>query len=556
VSDPRDEPEHAHATHSVSNQAPPLVDYNVFETDQPLVEAIQREGAAWAQAPLLTFGSLIGGQEAIEWARAANQFPPVLQTHDATGVRIDRVDFHPAYHRLMELSIRYGLHAMPWREPRAGAHVARAAMLMISSQNEYGHCCPISMTHACLPSLRKQPEIAREWEPRIVSLDYDARFVPAAQKRGVTLGMAMTEKQGGSDVRANATQAVPMGARGPGQGYLLTGHKWFCSAPMSDAFLVLAQTDAGVSCFLVPRFTPDGVQNTFSLQRLKDKLGNRSNASSEVEFDRTYGQLIGEEGRGVAVIIEMVTHTRLDSALGSAALMRRALVHAIHHARHRAAFGRKLAEQPLMQNVLADLALESEAATVLTLRIARAYDESGPAEDNPEAPFRRLATALAKYWLCKRGPSAVAESLECLGGNGYVEQFPLARLYREAPLNSIWEGSGNVICLDVLRAIQREPETFEAWLAEVEVATHADARLRRHVDSVKDERAKPTLDPFAARRWTEKLALGLQAALLVQNAPAEVADAFCASRLGGDWGHAFGTLPHGVAAQSIIERAF
>jgi putative acyl-CoA dehydrogenase len=553
-----------HATHAVSNQAPPLADYNVFETDQPLVEAIQREGAAWAQAPLLTFGSVVGGQEAIEWARAANQFTPQLQTHDATGVRVDRVEFHPAYHRLMELSIRYGLHAMPWREPRAGAHVARAAMLMISSQNEYGHCCPISMTHACVPSLRKQPEIAREWEPRILSLDYDARFVPAAKKRGVTLGMAMTEKQGGSDVRANTTQAKPMRARGPGEPYLLTGHKWFCSAPMSDAFLVLAQTEAGVSCFLVPRFTPDGVQNRFLLQRLKDKLGNRSNASSEVEFDRTYGQLIGEEGRGVAVIIEMVTHTRLDSALGSAALMRRALVQAIQHARHRAAFGRMLVDQPLMQNVLADLAVESEAATVLTLRIARTYDESGAegsgsgsgSSENPEAPFRRLATALAKYWICKRAPNVVAEALECLGGNGYVETFPLARLYREVPINSVWEGSGNVICLDVLRAIQREPETFDAWLAEVEVATHADARLRRHVDAVKDERATTTLDPFVARRLTERLAAGLQAALLVQFAPAEVADAFCVSRLGGDWGHAFGTLPHGVAAKEIIARAF
>lgn len=548
--------EASRATHAVSNQATPLVDYNVFETDQPLVEAIQREGAAWAQAPLISFGSIVGGREAIEWARAANQFPPVLQTHDAAGVRLDRVDFHPAYHHLMELSVRYGLHAMPWREPREGAHVARAAMLMIASQNEYGHCCPISMTHACLPSLRKQPEIAREWEPRILSLDYDARFAPASTKRGVTLGMALTEKQGGSDVRANTTHAKPVGARGPGQAYLLTGHKWFCSAPMSDAFLVLAQTEPGVSCFLVPRFTPDGVQNAFFLQRLKDKLGNRSNASSEVEFDRTHGQLIGEEGRGVSVIIEMVTHTRLDSALGSAALMRRALVHAVQHTRNRSAFGRKLVEQPLMQNVLADLAIESEAATVLTLRIARAYDESDASGSDPEAPFRRLATALAKYWICKRAPNAVAEALECLGGNGYVETFPLARLYREVPINSVWEGSGNVICLDVLRAIQREPDTFDAWLAEVETVAHADARLRRHVAAVKDERARMTPEPFAARRWTEKLAVGLQAALLVQHAPAHVADAFTVSRLAGDWGHAFGALPRGVAANDIIERAF
>jgi putative acyl-CoA dehydrogenase len=366
--------------------------------------------------------------------------------------------------------------------------------------------------------------------------------------------MAMTEKQGGSDVRANTTHATPIAARGPGEAYVLTGHKWFCSAPMSDAFLVLAQAQAGLSCFLVPRWRPDGTQNTLLLQRLKDKLGNRSNASAELEFDAAYAQMIGEEGRGVSVIIEMVNHTRLDSALGASALMRRALTHAIHHARHRSAFGRPLVEQPAMQNVLADLALESEAATVWVMRIARAYDE--PVAGTVEEPFRRLATPLAKYWLCKRAPAAVGEALECLGGNGYVEQFPLARLYREAPLNSIWEGSGNVICLDVLRAIERDPSTLDAWFAEVEPVVHAERRLARHVERLREERLRGHPTPFAARRYVERLALGQQAALLVRHAPPAVADAFCASRLAEDWGHAFGTLPDGVDAAAIIDRSF
>jgi putative acyl-CoA dehydrogenase len=531
-----------------------LVDYNVFETQRALVEAIQREGAAWAQAPLRAFGEIVGGQEAMDWATAANQFPPVLHTHDAYGVRADRVDFHPAYHQLMALSVRYGLHAMPWREPRSGAHAARAALLMLASENEFGHCCPISMTYACIPSLRKQPELSALWEPRLASLEYDARFMPADRKRGATIGMAMTEKQGGSDVRANTTHATPIAARGPGEAYVLTGHKWFCSAPMSDAFLVLAQAQAGLSCFLVPRWRPDGTQNTLLLQRLKDKLGNRSNASAELEFDAAYAQMIGEEGRGVSVIIEMVNHTRLDSALGASALMRRALTHAIHHARHRSAFGRPLVEQPAMQNVLADLALESEAATVWVMRIARAYDE--PVAGTVEEPFRRLATPLAKYWLCKRAPAAVGEALECLGGNGYVEQFPLARLYREAPLNSIWEGSGNVICLDVLRAIERDPSTLDAWFAEVEAVVHAERRLARHVERLREERLRGNPTPFAARRYVERLALGQQAALLVRHAPPAVADAFCASRLAEDWGHAFGTLPDGVDAAAIIDRSF
>ena len=522
-----------------------------------LVEAIQRERAAFAQAPLLAFGEAVGSAEAMDWARQANRCPPTLHAYGATGVRIDQVEYHPAYHRLMELSIRYGLHAMPWREPRPGAHVARAALLLLASENDFGHCCPISMTYASVPSLRKQPELAAEWEPRVCSLDYDPRFLPPDAKRGVTIGMAMTEKQGGSDVRANTTYAVPIQNRGPAQPYLLTGHKWFCSAPMSDAFLVLAQAPGGLSCFLVPRFQPDRSQNPFRIQRLKDKLGNRSNASSEVEFDGTFGRLIGQEGRGVSVIIDMVNHTRLDSALGSTALMRRALVHAIHHARHRRAFGKALLEQPLMQNVLADLALESEAATVLVMRVARAYDDTDATPDGgQEARFRRIATAIAKYWLCKRAPFAVYESLECLGGNGYVEDLPLSRLYREAPINSIWEGSGNVICLDVLRAVTREPGALDAYLAEVEDAAHAEPRLLRYVAALRRELAVAPPDAFSARRLSERLALALQAALLVRDAPASVAGPFCTTRLEGDRGHAFGTLPQGIDAAAIIDRAF
>jgi putative acyl-CoA dehydrogenase len=547
-------PVDARRTHRVLNQAPPLVDYNPFSTNPALVEAVQREGAAWAHARLIEFGGLIGGEEAMAWASAADRSPPILHTHDARGVRIDRVEYHPAYHHLMELSVRFGLHAMPWREPRAGAHVARAALLMLASENDFGHCCPISMTFACVPSLRKQPELAALWEPRICSLEYDSRFIAAAHKRGVTFGMAMTEKQGGSDVRANTTYALPIGAPGPGRAYRLTGHKWFCSAPMSDAFLVLAQTQSGLSCLLVPRILPDGTANTFRLQRLKDKLGNRSNASSEVELDASYGELVGEEGRGVSVIIEMVACTRLDSALGAGAVLRRALTFAVHHTRHRVAFGHVLADAPLMQNVLADLALESEAATLLLMRLARAYDDAN--QTGSEAAFRRLTTALAKYWISKRAPAAVAEALECLGGNGYVEDFPLARLYREAPINSIWEGSGNVICLDVLRAIRSDPATLEAWFAEVESAAHADERLRRHVEAVQSECHAGAREPFMARRIAEHLALGLQAALLVRHAPPAVADAFCATRLAGDSGHAFGTLPSGSAAKAIIDRSF
>ena len=408
------------------------------------------------------------------------------------------------------------------------------------------------MTYAALPALRRQPELARLWEPRIASTTYDPRFLPAEKKAGVLIGMAMTEKQGGSDVRANTTRAVPEGRGGPGAEYRLTGHKWFCSAPMCDAFLVLAQAPGGLSCFLLPRWTNDGQRNSFFIQRLKNKLGNRSNASSEIELDGAQATLIAEEGRGVRTIVEMVNHTRLDCALGAPAGMRQALVQAMHHARHRAAFGRLLVEQPLMQNVLADLCIESETATLLSMRLARAYDSS----DESEAQFRRIATAVVKYWLCKRPPGQINEALECLGGNGFVEDSMMPRLYRDAPLNSIWEGSGNVICLDVLRAMSTEPATIDALLGEIAAGRGADRRFDAYADSLRTEWKSLAADPYQARRLVERLALALAGSLLVRHAPPFVADAFLASRLGGDWGRPFGTLPSGVNSTSILDRAW
>jgi putative acyl-CoA dehydrogenase len=536
-------------THEVFNQAPPLRDYNPFDADRALADALEREGGGWAAARVRQLAGIAGG-EAIEWGIQANAAPPVLRTHDRYGHRIDEVEYHPAYHRLMELAVAYELHALPWREPRPGAHVARAARFYLQSQAEAGHGCPISMTYAVLPALRVQPDVAAEWEPRFTSTVYDPRPVPAAQKAGALCGMAMTEKQGGSDVRSNTTRARALGRGGPGAEYELTGHKWFCSAPMCDAFLMLAQAERGLSCFLVPRWRPDGTRNAVHLQRLKDKLGNRSNASGEIELDGAWGRMVGEEGRGVATIIEMVNHTRLDCTIGVAALMRQALVQAIHHAIHRVAFGRRLIEQPLMRSVLADLALESAAATALMLRLARAYDDPG------ERHFARLATAVAKYWVCKRAPAFVAEALECLGGNGYVEESGMPRLYREAPLNGIWEGSGNVICLDVLRALAHGPEPLEAFYAELALASGADRRLDAHVARLREELADRADLEVRARSLVERMALALEASLLVRHAEPAVADAFCASRLGDAHGHAFGTLPPGVDGARIVAGAW
>jgi putative acyl-CoA dehydrogenase len=527
---------------TAANQPPPLDGYDLFAENRPLAEALEREGAGWAAARASAFGTFLTG-EPLEWGRLANENPPRLRTHDRFGNRIDQVEFHPAWHSLLATSVEHGLHALSWREPRQGAHVARAALFYLMAQVEAGHGCPVSMTHAAVPALRAQPELAAEWDPLLTSLEYDPGLTPAADKRGALCGMAMTERQGGSDVRANVTVAR---ALGDGE-YELDGHKWFCSAPMCDAFLVLAQADGGLSCFLVPRVLPDGTRNGFHIQRLKDKLGDRSNASSEIELVSARAQLVGDEGRGVPTIIEMVNHTRLDCVLGTAAGMRTAVEHATHHAAHRSAFGRLLVDQPLMSNVLADLCVESEAATVTALRLARAYDRD-------EAAFTRIATAVAKYWVCKRGPDHAAEALECLGGNGYVEESVLPRLYRQQPLQSIWEGSGNVICIDVLRTLRRTPEAADAFVAECRDAAGAEPRLDEWVDAVERELRDAEDLEAQARRLVERLGLALQASLLVRYGDPAVADAFCVSRLNGEGGLAYGTLPRGVDSAAIVER--
>ncbi|HSP96555.1 MAG TPA: isovaleryl-CoA dehydrogenase [Candidatus Dormibacteraeota bacterium] len=535
------------ATHEVLNQPPPLQDYNLYTSDRALGEAMEREGAGWAVARASELGATCGRAEVIEWGAQANASPPVLRTHDRYGHRVDMVDYHPAYHQLMRLSIGHGMHALPWREPRPGAHVARAAMFYLTSQVEAGHGCPISMTYSAVPALRVEAKVAREWEPRLTSTHYDHRFQPATEKQGALCGMAMTEKQGGSDVRANTSRAE----KGDG-GWLITGHKWFCSAPMCDAFLVLAQTAKGLTCFLLPRWLPDGTLNRFHVQRLKDKLGNRSNASSEVEFDRAWARRVGAEGRGVATIIEMVNHTRLDCTIGAASGMRQAVAQATHHAQHRSAFGKRLIEQALMQNVLADLCVESEAATAAMMRLARAYDARS---DEGEGLFARLATAVVKYWVCKRWPAHAAEALECLGGSGYVEEGPLARLFRESPLNGIWEGSGNVICLDVLRAMAKGPEVVEAFFAEIDRAHGADPRLDQFVLTLRDDLGDAEAIEARARDLVERMAVALQGSLLVRDGDPAVAEAFCASRLAGQHRLAFGTLPPGFHFTRIIERA-
>src|SRR3954447_8699557 len=543
------------ATHEVFNQSSPLAPYNPFESDRVLREAIRREGGGWAEDQALELGAICGRPDMVARGVQANENPPRLRTHDRFGNRIDEVDFHPAWHELMRLGISQGLHASPWRNPRAGAHVVRAAKFILLTQVEAGVGCPISMTYSVIPAIRKQPELAEEWESRLLSLEYDGeRLVPAPDKKGALCGMAMTEKQGGSDVRANVTVARPINGGGPGAEYEITGHKWFCSAPMCDAFLVLAQADGGLSCFLLPRFTPAGERNRFHLQRLKDKLGNRSNASSEVEFRGAWARLVGEEGRGVPTIIEMVNHTRLDCVIGSSAGYRWGTAMAINHASERATFGKLLIDQPLMRNVLADLAIESEAATITAMRLARAFDESH-AGDEAARELRRLATPVSKYWTCKRAPSHAVEALECFGGNGYVEESGMPRLYRESPLASIWEGSGNVQCLDVLRAMARTPAAVEAFAAEVGEGAVADRRLDEFGRKLRDDLASdPETLETRARNLVERMALALQGTLLVRYGAPAVADAFCASRLEGDAGLAFGTLPAGTDFGRIIER--
>jgi putative acyl-CoA dehydrogenase len=551
-------------THTVLNQPPPLHGLDLFSSNVALVEACEREGAAWALPRGTELGELVGG-EPMEWGRLANENEPVLKTFDRYGHRIDEVEFHPAWHSLMKLGVENELHALPWRERHAGAHVARAALYMTAMQAEAGFACPITMTFAVLPALRAQPELLAQWGPLVTANTYDPRLVPVEQKGSAIAGMAMTEKQGGSDVKANTTFATPVDGGGAGGEYLLTGHKWFCSAPMSDLFLVLGQAEpanghgGGLSCFLMPRILPDGTRNAFHIQRLKDKLGNRSNASSEIELHRAWAQMVGEPGRGVPTIIEMVGHTRLDCVIGAAAGMRSGVTNATHHAAHRSTFGKPLAEQPLMANVLADLCIEAEAATALAMRLARAYDEaeglggqSGSEREDAQL-FKRLATAVGKYWVCKRAPNHAFESLECLGGNGYVEESGMPRLYREAPLTSIWEGSGNVMSLDVLRALVREPGSAETFMTEVKLAQGGDCRLDAFVSTLERELGDFEEIETRARRIVEAMALSLQASLLVRHAPASVADAFCASRLGGG-GLEYGTLPKGVDVASIVQR--
>jgi putative acyl-CoA dehydrogenase len=540
--------------HEVANQPPPLVDYNLFAADTVLGEAVRREGADWDLERTTAVGEYAGSEAAQELGRLANENGPRLKTHDRYGHRVDTVEFHPAWHELMGVAVAHELHCSPWKDPRPGAHVARGAAFMCMSQAEAGIGCPVSMTYSVIPALRTQPELAAEWEPRFLSSEYDPRNAPASQKAGALAGMGMTEKQGGTDVRANTTVARPVNGGGPGGEYELTGHKWFMSAPQCDAFLVLAQADGGISCFLFPRWTPDGTRNRFRLQRLKDKLGNRSNASSEIEFDSASAWLVGEEGAGVRTIIEMVNHTRLDCVLGGATGMRAGVAQAIHHASHRSVFGRELSEQPLMRNVLADLAVESEAATIGAMRLARAYDEA-LAGDEEAQNLKRIANAVLKYWICKRAPMHAGEALECLGGNGYVEESGMPRLFRESPLNSIWEGSGNVQCLDVLRAAVKSPAAVQAFANEVGEGAVVEPRLDAFASTLREELTSDldTLE-LRARRVVERMALALQASLLVRYGDEAVADAFCASRLSGDWGQAFGTLPAGTDFGRIIER--
>jgi putative acyl-CoA dehydrogenase len=542
------------ATHDVFNQAPPLENVNLYAGNTALREAVAREGAAWADSWLMERGAELGSAEMFALGAAANRNVPTLKLFDATGHRRDEVEFHPAYHQLMAYLKRHGASGGPWADGRVGAHVARAAFYMMYAEVEDGTLCPTTMTYAVVPALRREPALAG-WVDKVLATDYDERFLPGLYKRGVTMGMGMTEKQGGSDVRANTTRAEPVGASEWGDEYRITGHKWFFSAPMCDAFLVLAQAPGGLTCFFLPRFTPEGRPNEIRIQRLKDKLGDRSNAGSEVEFWGARAWRVGAEGRGVPTILEMGTYTRLDCALGTAGLMRAAVSLAIHHARHRSAFGKRLIDQPLMQNVLADMALESEAATALALRLARAFDR-GLAGDEQENMLARVLTPAAKYWICKRGPILGGEAMEVWGGNGYVEDGPMARIYRQMPLNSIWEGSGNIMGLDVLRAFAKHPPCVEALAAELAPALGCHPAFDAFAARLKDRLADPRNAETRARELTQGIALAVQGALLLRHAPAPVADAFCASRLvPGHWGAAFGTLAPDTDFATLLQRA-
>jgi putative acyl-CoA dehydrogenase len=539
-------------THEVFNQPRVLQDYNLFEQDTALQEAVAREGAADASADVRRFGAWAGSASTIDLGFQANANKPVFDTHDRFGHRIDQVNFHPAYHQLMAKAVEEGLHSSPWIHPGQGSHAARAAKYYMHSQVEAAHCCPITMTFAAVPSIRKQPELAAIWEHKILASQYDPSNRPDGEKSSATIGMAMTEKQGGSDVRANTTRAHAIGAEGPAQAYELVGHKWFVSAPMCDAFLILAQTRSGLSCFLMPRWRPDGSKNPWQIQRLKNKMGNVANASSEVELRGALAWMVGEEGRGVPTIIEMVAMTRFDCMIGSSAGMRQAVAQATHHCRHRTAFGQRLSAQPLMQNVLADLALESEAALAYTMRIARSLDNQ---HLEHERLLARLATPVGKYWICKRTPNHAYEAMECLGGNGVMEDCIMPRLLRESPVNAIWEGSGNVQCLDTLRALQKEPETLDAFFKEAAEAKGADHRFDLFLAQLQNDFADISDFQYRARNLVDRLALVMQASLLLRHSDKAVADAFCASRLQSNGGMNYGNLPSGTDPGAILKRA-
>ncbi|MFZ3191679.1 MAG: acyl-CoA dehydrogenase family protein [Moraxellaceae bacterium] len=538
-------------THEVFNQTPALVDYNAFEGDTALKQALRREGAAWAEPQLLAYGARTGSQQVIEWGNQANEFKPQFYSHDRFGNRVDLVKYHEGYHQLMALGLESGCHALAWTQPKTGAHVARAAMGLLQSQVDAGHGCPLTMTFAAVPAIQTTASLAAEWLPKILAHGYDPRNVPHMEKQAVTIGMGMTEKQGGSDVRANTTQAYALGAEGEGQTYELIGHKWFTSAPMCDAFLMLAQSNAGLSCFLVPRWRPDGSKNPIQVQRLKNKMGNISNASSEIELRGAFGWMLGAEGRGVATIIEMVGMTRFDCMVGSTASMRQATAQAIHHAAHRSAFGQRLIAQPAMQNVLADLQLEFEGALALTMRMARALDKP---DDEQEKLLLRLGLPAGKYWITKRNPNHAYEAMECIGGNGVMDDFIMARLYRDAPINAIWEGSGNVQALDMLRAIAKTPAALQVWFDELAKTSGQHALLDQAVRQLKTEFKDLDQMQYRARHIVEHMALTLQASLLIEAGQHVVSDGFIQSRLGGHAERNYGTLPRGIDCVTLIDR--
>jgi putative acyl-CoA dehydrogenase len=548
-------PADGYATHEVMNQATPFTGHNAFTGDTLLTEIAGREKIGWADGLLAEAGQTVASAKVAKLARDANRHLPELRSHDRFGHRIDEIEFHPAWHELMALAIGHGTHALSWTARQPGAHVARGMLSYLWNQGENGICCPLGMTYSAIPALRLQPELAAIWEPFILSARYDPTAGPMQGKTGGTVGMTLTEKQAGSDLRATQTTARPAAARrGPGEAYLLDGHKWFFSVPHSDVFVTLAHTDRGLSCFLLPGWLPDGSRNRLLIQRLKDKCGNKSNASSEIEYRGALGWLVGEEGQGVKAALAMTHLTRLDFAIGSAGLMRRALSEAIHHTSGRRAFQRSLIDQPLMQNVIADLALEVEAATLLAFRLARAVDDE-QAGDASAALLVRIGTPVGKYFNCKRVVGVVHEALECHGGNGFIEEGPMARLYREAPLNGIWEGSGNVIALDVLRAAAKSPESVPAFVDEVRLAKGSDKRLDRVIARLETELSQPDEHEARARRIVERMAIALQASLLIRHSPAAVADAFCATRLGDEGGTAYGSLPAGLDQRAIVERA-